>query len=141
MFTGIQSYLVAGLAVLILLSGVGFYVYKKTMDAEVAQLTADKAQLQSNVDKLNLAVSLNEQTIQYQKDQAAKQADANLALSKSLSDAEAQNFATVSKNKDQDLVAQSLADPDAVEKDINEEYGASNDSLTSASGAPVPVAK
>jgi hypothetical protein len=140
MFSSLKLYLAAGVAVALVVAVGSFVVYKKTMEAEVATLKTEKAQLQSNVDKMKIAVQLSEQTVKLQQEAAKKQAETNGALAKSLAEAEAENLDRISKLKDEDLAARSVSEPDNVEKEINDAFKEVNAAVRSAT-VPAPAGK
>lgn len=113
MFTNLRIYIILGLLISAL--SVSFFAYYKISKSEMALLVQQKAQLE-------MAVKLNEQTIQYQKDQAKKLSDANIALSSSVAESERLAFQRLQQIDDQELIQSSIKNPVEVEKKINDEY-------------------
>ena len=102
--------------VLAILSGIGYgayYIYNDTM--------ARMATLRDNNAKLEVAVKQKDITIKALEDNMKKQLELTNDLNSKLQKAEDNNKKIAKLLAKTDIVKNSLADPDAVEKKINEE--------------------
>lgn len=122
MFTGIQTYVTLTLAGFMLATMASFGAYYYFAEKKKAELIEQKATLE-------LAVKLNQQTIEFMEQDAARIAAANKNLSSSLAEAERLAFERFKEIDEQELVQSSIKNPLEVEKKINYDYKLFNDTL------------
>jgi hypothetical protein len=113
MFANLKIYLI--LSAIIGLLIIGFVSYYKISKAEIAALIEKNS-------KLETAVKLNEQTIDFMKKDAERLAKANVNLSNSMIETEKAAFERLKSIDELDLINSSIKNPAEVEKKINDEY-------------------
>lgn len=112
MFAGINTYLIVGLVIIIACMAGGGYLYFSHAQAQIAQLSQDKARLET-------AVQLQEQTIAAQQEAAARQNQQMFALQQSMAQAEGTRRELEARLRRADLQNRARANSAETESRIN----------------------
>lgn len=112
MFAGINTYLIVGLVIIIACMAGGGYLYFSHAQAQIAQLSEDKARLET-------AVQLQEQTIAAQQEAAARQNQQMFALQQSMAQAEGTRRELEARLRRADLQNRARANSAETESRIN----------------------